>query len=160
MGRYFFAMRGLRKCILLMVLFAAAAGAQAATGRVIKVLPQFLDMKGRASISPSLYDRDAYQAQLRQHANQRSAMRFVVQWKAKPHTLAGLKLRVELRGMAEGNEPRQALLETNVTAGRFSKWTTLTLNGEAYKQFGEVTAWRATLWDGDQLLGEQKSFLW
>ena len=160
MGRYFPAMRGLRKWILLTVCFAAVAHADAATGRVIKVLPQFLDLKGRASISPSLYDRDAYQAQLRQHPKQRSAMRFVVQWKAKPRTLTGLKLRVELRGIAEGNEPRQTMLETNVTAGRFSKWTNLLLSGEAYRTFGEVTAWRATLWDGDQLLGEQKSFLW
>ncbi len=153
-------MRGLRNWLLLMVFFAVAACAQAATGRVIKVLPQFLDLKGRASISPSLYDRDAYQAQLRQHPSQRSALRFVVQWKAKPHTLTGLKLRMELRGIAEGNEPRQATLETIVTAGRFSKWTTLILSGEDYKNFGEVTAWRATVWDGDKLLGEQKSFLW
>jgi hypothetical protein len=33
-------------------------------------------------------------------------------------------------------------------------------DGDAYKQFGEVTAWRVSLWSGDQLLGEQKSFLW
>ncbi len=159
-------------------MLTAAFSAQAATGRVIKVLPQFLDLKGRVALSPSLYDRDAYQAQLRQHPAQRSALRFEIQWKAKnqksqagsqkaearnqkPETaLTGLKLRVELRGAAEGNAPRQAVLETAVKPGVFSKWTALTLSGEEYKKFGEVTAWRATLWEGDQLLGEQKSFLW
>jgi hypothetical protein len=29
-----------------------------------------------------------------------------------------------------------------------------------YRQFGELIAWRATLWDDDKLLSEQKSFLW
>jgi hypothetical protein len=171
-------MRGLRNWFLLSLVLTATCSAQAATGRVIKVLPQFLDSKGRAALSPSLYDRDAYQAQLRQHPAQRSALRFEVQWKAKkqksevrsqkpeagsqkPETaLSGLKLRVELHGVAEGNAPRQAVLETEVKPGLFSRWTALTLSGEAYKKFGEVTAWRTTLWDGDQLLGEQKSFLW
>jgi hypothetical protein len=34
------------------------------------------------------------------------------------------------------------------------------IDGENYKNFGELVAWRVTLWAGDQLLGEQKSFLW
>ena len=39
-----------------------AAAATAQTGRVVKVLPLYLDLKGRDAISPSLFDRDAYQA--------------------------------------------------------------------------------------------------
>ena len=34
------------------------------------------------------------------------------------------------------------------------------LEGEEYKKFGELVAWRVTLWDGDKQVGEQKSFLW
>lgn len=136
--------------------------ASATTGRIIKVLPHYLDMEGRHALSPSLYDRDAYQAQLRRHPDQCSAIRFDVQWKAKASTVspAGLKLRVELRGTAKGGKPRQTQLETEVKPSWFSKWTSLMLAGEDYKKFGEVVAWRATLWDGDQLVGEQKSFLW
>jgi hypothetical protein len=144
----------------LICLLAATVSAGAATGRVIKVLPHFLDLQGRHSLSPSLYDRDAYQARLRQHPDQRSAVRFDVQWKAKQAGGATLKLRAELRGIAHGNLPRQKVLEQEVKPGTFSKWTALTLGGEDYKDFGEVTAWRVTLWDGDHLLGEQKSFLW
>jgi hypothetical protein len=44
--------------------------------------------------------------------------------------------------------------------GWFSHWASLPLTGDEYKKIGEVTAWRATLWDGDQMIGEQKSFLW
>ena len=43
---------------------------------------------------------------------------------------------------------------------RYSHWTQLDLLGEEYKEFGVVTAWRVSLWEGSRLLGEQKSFLW
>jgi hypothetical protein len=146
---------------LLFLICAATFPAVAATGRVVKVLPHFLDLKGRHSLSPSLYDRDAYQAQLRLHPEQRSGIRFDVHWRAFAIT-GKLKLRAELRGTAQGNVPRQTTIETDMEAGKAggNHWTQLPLTGEAYKNFGEVTAWRVTLWDGDQLIGEQKSFLW
>ena len=34
------------------------------------------------------------------------------------------------------------------------------LLGEEYKNFGRMTAWRVTLWEGAHLLGMQQSFLW
>jgi hypothetical protein len=34
------------------------------------------------------------------------------------------------------------------------------VTGDEYKKLGELVAWRVTLWDGDKLLAEQKSFLW
>ena len=143
-----------------LLLAAAPSSADATTGRVIKVLPHFLDLKGRHALSPSLYDRDAYQAQLRQHPEQRSGRRFDVLWKAKAAGGATLKLRVEIRGIAQGNQPRQTALETEAKPGWLSRWTSLTFNGDEYKSFGELTAWRVTLWDGELLVGEQKSFLW
>jgi hypothetical protein len=154
-------MRRSRIVILLSAVLAMAVSASAATtGRVSKVLPHFLDLKGRHALSPSLYDRDAYQAQLRQHPEQRSGIRFDVLWKAKATNGATLKLRVEMRGTPQGNLPRQKILETEVKPRRLGHWTSLRFDGDDYKNFGEVTAWRVTLWDGDQLAGEQKSFLW
>jgi hypothetical protein len=136
--------------------------ANAATGKVIKVLPQFLDLKGRTALSPSLYDRDAYQAVLRLHPERRSGMRFFVQWKARGTVTEGLKLRVELHGGVQGQLPKELVLQEDLQArtGWFSHWTGLTLKDETYKQLGGVAAWRVTLWDGTQLLGEQRSFLW
>jgi len=32
--------------------------------------------------------------------------------------------------------------------------------GEEYQKFGELVAWRVTLWDGDTVIGQEKSFLW
>ncbi len=134
---------------------------EAATGKVIKVLPQFLDLKGRASVSPSLYERDAYQARLRDHPKERSGMQFCVQWKTKGYAWDPVKLRVELRGVAEGNLPQQLVREQPLQPGGwFSHWTYVKLTSEEYARLGKVTAWRVTLWEGDQLLGEEKSFLW
>jgi hypothetical protein len=41
-----------------------------------------------------------------------------------------------------------------------NKWTPLVLNGAPYEQLGEIIAWRVSLWDGEKLLADQKSFLW
>ena len=133
---------------------------EAAAGRVVKVLPLFLDLKGHDAISPSLFDRDAYQAYLRQHTNEISAIRFDVLWKASNAKGATLKLRAELRGVGEHSLPRQTVLEKEVTPGILRSWTSLTLGGDDLKHFGSLVAWRVTLWNGGQLLGEQTSFLW
>jgi hypothetical protein len=141
-------------------LFIQAQAGDATTGRVFKVLPLLLDQKGRVALSPSLFDRDAYQAQLREHTNQVSGIRYDVLWSASHADDAKLTLRVELRGQSQSNQPKLQTLETNVVPGFFRKWTEIKLTGEEYRQFGGITAWRATLWDGDRLLGEDKSFLW
>ena len=119
----------------------------------------FLDLKGHDAVSPSLYDRDAYQVHLRQHTNEISAIRFDVLWKASNTGGVKLKLRVELRGVGAGGLPRQMTLGQSVTPGFFRRWTSLVLGGADYKNFGSLVAWRATLWSDDRLLGEQKSFL-
>ena len=152
----------MRRPILIFALcLFVCATASAATGKVIKVLPQFLDLKGRAALSPSLYDRDAYQAYLRIHTTTVSSMRFVVQWKAHGADESQLKLRVEIRGVAQGGLPPNIVVEQPVKGGFFFEhWAYLPLSREDYQRIGEVIAWRATLWDGDKLLGEQKSFLW
>ena len=146
-------------CLLACVL-GGPFSAEAAVGKVNKVLPHFLDAQGRHTLSPSLFDRDAYQARLRQHPELRSGIRFDVNWRVRSAKTSSFMLRIELRGVAKGNLPRQKTLEQEVKGGASARWTSLKLTGDDYREFGEVTAWRATLWDGEQLLGEQKSFLW
>ncbi|MGD0252033.1 MAG: hypothetical protein ABSC01_04995, partial [Verrucomicrobiota bacterium] len=68
----------MRRFLMILLLFAVlpafADGIE--KGRIVKMLPLFLDLKGHDAISPSLYDRDVYQAYLRQHTNEISAIRF------------------------------------------------------------------------------------
>ena len=155
-------MRGSLKILLLTAFLSGLVTARAATGKVIKVLPQFLDTKGRTSLSPSLYDRDAYQALLRVHPERRSGVRFFIQWKAKGQVATGLTLRLELRGGVQGELPSELIIENKLPlkTGWFSHWADLTLKEESYKELGGVTSWRVTLWDGDKMLGEQRSYLW
>jgi len=153
-------MRRALPLLALICLRLTAGSVIADTGRVVKVLPHFLDLQGRAALSPSLYDRDAYQARLRKHPEQCSGMRFDILWRARSGTNTQAKLRLELRGTAKGNLPSQLTLETEVSITGTSHWAKLQLGGAEYKAFGEITAWRTTLWRGDQMLGEQKSFLW
>ena len=143
-------------------LLTVTAPAVHASGGVVKVLPEFLDLKGRNSLSPSLYERDGYQVTLREHPEKRSGMRFYIEWKTKTTAWQPLLMRVELRGIAEGRLPRSTVLEQTLTnpGGHSSHWAELTINGEAYKSFGAVTAWRVTLWEGQTLIGQQQSFLW
>ena len=137
--------------------FAVLANAQSA--KVIKVLPHFLDQQGRATKNPSLFDRDAYQVELRGSPSKRSALRFDVQWQANFFDYEQLNLRIEAKGM-KGNQPTTNLLEQPLRGGSFSKWTALSLSGDTYQNFGELVSWRATLRNGTNIVAEQKSFLW
>ena len=146
--------------LILFLWFAVsfATESTAAEGRIIKVLPHFLDRQGRHALSPSLYDRDAYQAVLRKSPDKRSGLRFDIQWKAKSAGANPLRLRIDLRGTRLGEA--QSLEQTVHKKGRFSLWSALTVQDEAYEQLGEVVAWRTTLWDGERMIAEQRSFLW
>jgi hypothetical protein len=152
--------------LLLLFLGASVANLRADSapdnikGHVTKVLALLMDTNGEVAPSPSLFDRDAYQAYLLAHTNEISGVRFEVCWSAHHARGTNLKLRLELKGIGTNGIPTQATLEQTVTPRFFHYWTPLTLNGPAYKNFGVLAAWRATLWNGGQRLDEQESFLW
>jgi hypothetical protein len=153
-------MRALLILLALLGVFTAAQAADAVTGQVVKVLPFFLDQQGRNAKSPSLFDRDAYQAYLVQHTNEVSAMRYDVWWKATPSPDEKIKIAIELRGIGTNSVPKLETLETNVVPGKYRQWTVIPLAGGDFKNVGTVVAWRFRLWNDNQLLSEQKSFLW
>jgi hypothetical protein len=153
----------MRRFLLILFLLGSlsmASASDAVTGHIVKVLPLFLDLNAQDAISPSLYDRDAYQLYLRNHTNEISAMRFDVLWSTSNAGTNDLGLRLELRGVGPEGVPRQTTLEQTVAPHYFHHWTSLPFAGGDYKNFGTVVAWRATLWSGPKLLDEQKSFLW
>lgn len=87
-------------------------------------------------------------------------MRFDINWRVRSVKQTNFRLKLELRGIAQGNLPRQKTLERQVTGGSSARWAQIRLAGEDYRELGEITAWRVTLWEGDELLAEQASFLW
>jgi len=133
---------------------------QGGDGRVCKVLPQFLDKKGRQSLAPSLYERDAYQFYLRRHPRLRASLRLEVLWKARGVDWQKTRLRAELRGLLTNSLETVTLEEPVKKSGFLGKWSEFEITGEEYKKFGELVAWRVTLWEGGRQLSEQESFLW
>lgn len=152
-------MRGFKLFALLFALSCLGHNAEAA-GKIVKVLPHFLDREGRHTLSASLYERDAYQAQLRQHKDQISALRFDIQWKPPAGDKSNLKMRVEIRGSKNLGTKPVVFEEALKPAKWLGNWAALTVPRQTYEQLGQMVAWRVTLWSGDQQLAEQKSFLW
>jgi hypothetical protein len=107
-----------------------------------------------------LYERDAYQAYLRKHHQLRASLRLEVLWKAKGVDWEKTKLRAELRGLLTNSLETVTLEEPVRKCGFFGRWTQFNITGDEYKKFGELVAWRVTLWEGDRQLSEQESFLW
>ena len=137
-----------------------AVSASATDGRVLKVLPHLLDLRGRHALAPSLFQRDAYQAYLRRHPDEVTAIRYDVHWQSRGVSGKNLRLRLALRtANRAANDP--LLLETAVHPGWLGRaWSSLRMDPDTYKTAGKVLAWQVTLLDGDTTLGMQKSFLW
>ena len=145
-----------------LMLFVAAPDAVAGeNASILKVLPQLLDLKGRHTLSPSLYERDAYQARLLKRPQERGGLRWAVQWRVRNRPSAVLKVKIEARSAEAGKPSTSSAFEKVLDwKNRRSQWAEIALKGETYTAFGELTAWRVTLWDGDQKLAESTSFLW
>jgi hypothetical protein len=149
-----------RLFVSLAILLFFAPVVQAGEGSVAKVLPQLLDRQGRHSLSPSLYERDAYQFHLRKNPALRGGVRLAVQWKAKNVDWSKLTLRAEMRCLLEDNLHTVTMEEPAVKNGHFSNWSEFRIEGADYKNFGQLVEWRVTLWEGDHQLGQLESFLW
>jgi hypothetical protein len=124
-------------------------------GKISKVLPHWLDLQGRHTLSPSLLERDAYQAKLRADRTLCSGIRFDVKW-AK-NTSGTVKLQLELRVTGEA---KPIVRELAVKPNRRGGWNAVTLDGDAFRAMGEIVAWQVLLLDGDFELAERRSFLW
>ncbi len=146
--------------IALAIFLLLAPVAQAGEGRVVKVLPQLLDEHGRQTLSPSLYERDAYQFTLRKNPKLRAGARLVVQWKAKKVDWARLRLRAEMRCLLGDDLHSVTMEKPAVKNGHFSSWSEFRIEGAAYKSFGQIVAWRVTLLEGDHPINQLESFLW
>jgi len=152
-------MRWLKAFILACFLMAPLAPIEAAT-KIIKVLPHYLDLEGRHTLNPSLYQRDAYQGELRKKPELCSTLRFDIQWKGSSLYADSYKLRMEVI-TSKAYAAKPLILEENVKPrGIWSRWSSLKITPEQFRQMGEIVAWRATLWEADKQVAEQKSFLW
>src|SRR5215217_7440794 len=98
-------MRAIRFMLMAIITLAFSNSTVAATAKIIKTLPHYLDEKGRHTLHPSLFERDAYQQELKRHPERCSGMRFDVQWKAHELKAQPVRIRLEVRGSQTA--PRQ-----------------------------------------------------
>ncbi|MSR66606.1 MAG: hypothetical protein EXS24_04450 [Pedosphaera sp.] len=131
----------------------------AGDGSILKVLPHLVDKDGRHSTGPNLIDRDVYQKELRTHPEKVVSFRFDINWSGKGLKSEKARIRIEARSFKPGVDP--IIIELPATSkGILSQWSGIAIDAETYKKFGLPESWRATLWEEDRLLSEQKSFLW
>jgi hypothetical protein len=89
-----------------------------------------------------------------------AGLRFDVQWKAPGVPNAAVTLRLEMR-TSKKFDAKPLVKEQPVTSrGFFSRWSAITVQEEAFKEMGQLVAWRVTLWREGEQIAEQKSFLW
>ncbi len=124
-------------------------------GKISKVLPHWLDQQGRHTLSPSLLERDAYQAKLRADRTLCSGIRFDIKW--TKNTSDTVKLQLELRVTGE---TKPIVRELAVKPSRRGGWDAVTLDGDAFRAIGKIIAWRVLLLNGNIKLAERRSFLW
>lgn len=121
----------------------------------------YLDKNGRHAISPSLYDRDAYQAWLRSHRDKIDGICFDVLWNAK-RCAKEMELVVELVTTVNPKvDPlviRKKILPPRL--GFLGKWTRIELKGEDFVKEGDILAWRVMIIADGQPIAEERSFLW
>jgi hypothetical protein len=140
--------------------FCLSTASWAADGKLLKVLPLLLDKKGRHALSPSLFERDAYQAQLRKHIDLVSGVRFDIQWKVKGAAPGDLTLRLEVRASKQpGAKPvlREVPLKQSWSGWG---WSSIEFKDQEFADLGEILAWHASILESGQTLGEISSFLW
>jgi len=141
-------------------LLVGALSAQAASGRIIKLLPHYLDKEGRHTLSPSLYERDAYQAHLRSNPDEVSGIRFDFKWRASSADRDKLRMRIEIRGSKTQPGNPFVIEQAIKRKGLFGRWASVTIEKEAFDKVGKMIAWQATLLEDNVELAQQRSFLW
>lgn len=149
-------------CMLLLglAMLAGTLPIAAASGRIVKVLPHWVDRQGRIAVHPSLFERDAYQAMLRADRSACGGLRFDVQWKARPKPGAQLRLKVELVTTTTSRQTPLVLERPVKARTGWSRWSRVLLDGEAFQKAGGIISWRVSLWNSNDCLAETTSFLW
>ena len=163
-------LKGTEECVfwfgmrILFLFFCAAClglSVSAAEGgiRIAKVLPHFLDKKGHLSVSPSLFERDAYQGYLRHNPEEISTLRYDFQWRGGASTADPITVRLETRG-SRSDLRHPNVFETPLVRSGWGKWAFIAIPSEEYHKLGAIMAWRLSLWQKGVQIAEQKSFLW
>jgi hypothetical protein len=129
--------------------------------QILKVLPHWLDQQGRHTLSPSLFERDAYQQHLSLHRDEVSTMRFDVNWRLATRDLTGCTLHLEARvGRDDAIETIEHEVPLQLPSLRRQGWTGIQIPEGSWDPESNLMAWRVTLRQESTILATRTSFLW
>jgi len=154
-------LKSVYRILFLIICFSVVAPFTAeAEGKVYKVLTHLLDLKGKHRLSPSLFERDAYQEQLRANPQLVSGAAFEIHWKAKDGHKKDNVIQIQIRGSK--NYQDKPLTKTIKVKGRkyFKTWSRITLSKKEMQDIGKIVAWKVSLLDEEKVISEHFSFLW
>ena len=150
----------MRLKLSILLTFLLVFSVQAGSVKIFKVLPHYLDKDGHNTLSPSLFERDRYQALLRLDQTKCSTIRFDVQWRNTLKNFDDLSITVEMRG-TKTNSPTISFSEKiSSRKSIWSKWTKIRIPEEDFKELEGLGAWRVMIKNGDEILKEERSFMW
>ncbi len=150
----------MRLKLSILLTFLLVFSVQAGSVKIFKVLPHYLDKDGHNTLSPSLFERDRYQALLRLDQTKCLTIRFDVQWRNTLKNFDDLSITVEMRG-PKTNSPTISFSEKiSSRKSIWSHWTKIRIPEESFRELEGLEAWRVLIKDGDEVLKEERSFMW
>ncbi len=94
----------------------------------------------------------------REEQEMREGHYFVISWSSKRAQAGDYVARFEYRQRNSKEKVKRLEVPHNGVKGTVR--STFAVLGKAYKIHGPVISWRFTLWDGDELVGQETSFVW
>ncbi|MES2308360.1 MAG: hypothetical protein V4507_05820 [Verrucomicrobiota bacterium] len=98
-----------------------------------------------------------YGAVTQEQIDARKGQYFVISW-ANKGAVRNVEARLEYRQSKTKDIVRTLSLHYPSAGG--TNRSQFSVLGKAYQEGGEIQSWRFTLWSGDELLAETKSFIW
>jgi hypothetical protein len=149
-----------RLCVMLVMTLFCVLPANAGSVKIFKVLPHYLDKEGRHALSPSLFERDRYQALLKANPEKCSTVRFDVLWRNTLSDIDDLNIVIEVRGSKQGENTFAVTEKLTPKKSIWSKWKKVNIPEETFLKIEGINAWRVIIRDGETNLQEYCSFLW
>lgn len=142
------------------LLWGLVSGCAHSERSAIKALPHYLDAQGRHTLSPDLFQRDAYQEYLRVNPDAVSTLRYDARWGRFATRQGPDQIRLELRGTRDGLPTESNVLVAVDEVRRGGGWVSIALAPEEYAALGRVVAWRMIALEDGQEVARARSFLW
>ena len=148
----------MRLKLSILLTFLLVFSVQAGSVKIFKVLPHYLDKDSNNTLSPSLFERDRYQSRLDQ--TKCSTIRFDVQWRNTLKNFDNLSITVEMRGTKTDSPTISFSEKISSRKSIWSHWTKIRIPEESFQELEGLGAWRVLIKDGDEILKEERSFMW